>query len=73
MAYTFKSDFGESGLSGKLWEMEKNELDDYWRLYREGMIMLPLLTMLTIFSLVKYLRRVLITWAQHLIRFIKGS
>src|SRR5947209_14121538 len=34
LAYTFKADWGERGLSGRLWEMEKEELDNYWRLQR---------------------------------------
>lgn len=73
LAFTFKSDYGESGLSSKLWEMEKNELDNYWRLYKGGMIAFPLIALLTIYSLMKYLRRVLISRTQQFIRGTRDS
>ncbi|HTT40762.1 MAG TPA: glycosyltransferase family A protein [Burkholderiales bacterium] len=38
LACSFKPDFGAAGLSGRLWEMEKGELDAYARLRREGLL-----------------------------------
>lgn len=60
LAFCYKPDFGSSGLSGDLWQMEKGELDTYWRLYRRGLIS-PLITPFLVFlSLAKYFRRLAI-------------
>lgn len=58
LSYSYKADYGGSGLSGNAWQMEKGELDTYRRIYREGLIS-PLVYLGCIsLSLVKHLRRV---------------
>jgi teichuronic acid biosynthesis glycosyltransferase TuaG len=57
LAYTYKRAFGESGLSGQLWIMEKSELANYWILRREGCIGLGATLALNAWSLAKFARR----------------
>lgn len=66
LAYTFKKPFGEGGLSGQLWQMEKSELENYWILRRDGCIGLPAALVLSSFSLAKFLRRVVLLGARRL-------
>lgn len=56
----YKPMYGSSGLSSHMWKMEISELDNYRILYKSGKINLLLVTMLTMFSLLKYLRRMTI-------------
>lgn len=63
LSYSYKSDFGESGLTADLWKMEKGELDTYKRVYADGHISGVLYLFIQCFSLAKYLRR------QLMIRF----
>ena len=56
----YKSPFGVGGLSAQLWLMECGELGNYRRLYRADCINLLQLGMLDIYSLLKYVRRLLI-------------
>ena len=58
LAYTYKQPFGEGGLSGQLWQMEKAELANYWILRRNGSIGMPAALGLTVYSLAKFARRV---------------
>ena len=60
MGYFYKALFGEGGLSGSLLNVEKGELDTYWRLHRQGLLSSFSTLCLTIFSLAKHLRRVVI-------------
>jgi glycosyltransferase involved in cell wall biosynthesis len=60
LAYTFKAPFGESGLSGELWNMEKAELDNYAILYRAGRINALSAAALLCLSVVKFLRRLIV-------------
>jgi glycosyltransferase involved in cell wall biosynthesis len=60
LAYTYKRPYGQSGLSGQLWKMEKAELDNYWILRRQGHIGLPAALALSAWSLAKFLRRLLL-------------
>ena len=57
LAFTFKRDFGEDGLSARLWEMEKGELDNYWGLRRAGKLGLIPVVLLSFWSLIKFARR----------------
>ncbi len=58
LACMFKAPYGAGGLSSRQWEMEKSELDNYWGLKRTGKLgLLPALA-LTIYSLLKYAKRV---------------
>jgi glycosyltransferase involved in cell wall biosynthesis len=58
LAYTYKRPFGESGLSGQLWVMEKSELANYRILRREGAIGLGAAVTLSAWSLAKFARRI---------------
>jgi len=58
LACIFKAPYGAGGLSGRQWKMEKSELDNYWGLKRAGKLgLLPALA-LTVYSLLKYAKRV---------------
>lgn len=59
LAYSYKADYGGTGLSGNLWEMELGELDTYRRILREELISPAAWFALALFSLLKYLRRVM--------------
>ena len=56
----YKHLYGASGLSSQLWLMEKSELDNYLRLYRGGSINFAEWLSLSSYSLLKYVRRLLI-------------
>lgn len=56
----FKYYYGESGLSGNMWAMEKGELGNYLYLFREGKIGIFLFTSASIFSLIKFIRRLVL-------------
>jgi glycosyltransferase involved in cell wall biosynthesis len=57
LARRHKPPFGAGGLSGDLAAMEKDELDVYLRLYRQGRIVLAGLLIAWCFSLLRYVRR----------------
>ena len=59
-AYIYKIPYGEDGLSGHLWEMEKADLDTYKRLCHEGLISWPKVIGLTVFSVAKYALRLIL-------------
>lgn len=58
LAYLFKAPYGEGGLSGNLWEMEKGEIGNYIWLYRKGYLNWFSVYGLVVYSLFKFLRRV---------------
>jgi len=58
LAYFHKAPFGEKGLSGNLWNMEKGELDTYRRLYQKGLLPLSAYFSLIFFSIFKHFVRV---------------
>lgn len=61
MAYSFKEEFGDGGLTGNLWKMEKGELDNMLRLY-EANILGPILFFLaSTFSVIKYIKRLVLS------------
>ncbi len=66
MATSFKAFYGEAGLSGNLWELEKGELENYSILHREGLISLPLCLAARGFSFLKFIRRVMICMRRRL-------
>ncbi len=61
LACIFKAPYGAGGLSARQWEMEKSELDNYWGLKRAGRLGLPAALALSVYSLLKYARRAVIT------------
>lgn len=52
-----KLEYGYSGLSSKLWQMEKGELKNYFHICNKGYINSFQLLYYTLFSLLKYFRR----------------
>lgn len=60
LAYTFKAEYGESGLSRELWNMQKGEMDAYKRLRKANRITSISSLILTLWSLIKYIRRVVL-------------
>jgi glycosyltransferase involved in cell wall biosynthesis len=65
LAYSFRPEFSPGGYSGYLWAHEKRELSALFFLYKENNISLLFWLPSSIFSLIKYVRRVIIN------RFIK--
>jgi len=57
LAFIHKAAFGEGGLSSCLWEMEKGELIQYWKLCRSGYINLFIYASISFYSILKFLRR----------------
>jgi len=62
LAAIYKEPFGESGLSSQIWLMERAELGNYWRLYKEKFIGPIVLGLLTVYSLGKFGRRLVLFW-----------
>jgi teichuronic acid biosynthesis glycosyltransferase TuaG len=60
LSFTYKSQYGSGGLSGRLHQMEKKEIASYFELYRKKLI--PALFLITLIpvSLTKYLKRIII-------------
>jgi len=61
LAYSYKAPYGAGGLSGQLWKMESGELDTYRRLRNEQLISWPAFVGLSVFSIVKCIRRLVIS------------
>lgn len=61
LSYSYKSLYGEGGLSAQLWKMEKGELNNYATLYQTGHINILLLVSATCFSITKFIKRLLVT------------
>ena len=61
LASIFKAPYGEGGLGGKLWEMEKGQLSTYWRQVRERRLRLITLVLLVPWSLARFVRRLVLT------------
>ena len=61
LAFSFKRDFGEGGLSSHLWRMQRELLDTYRRLHAAGHIGWGEWLALDIVSWLKFVRRVAIT------------
>lgn len=60
LAAIYKAGYGASGLSADMWRMEKAELANYRHFARQGKISPPLLIVLIGYSLLKYVRRLVI-------------
>ncbi len=61
LAFRFKAVYGQEGLSGHLWRMEKGEIDSYVKLHRGGYLPFFLLAGLVGLSLVKFMRRIVLS------------
>lgn len=63
LAAIYKRGVGVAGLSAQLWLMERGELGNYKSLYRDGQIACWLWLGLSTYSLLKFVRRLLIYWS----------
>lgn len=61
LAATYKEDYGTAGLSSHLWKMEKGELSAYWYVYKCRYICFISVLFLSLYSLIKYFKRVIVT------------
>lgn len=62
LAAIYKRPFGEAGLSSQIWLMGKSDLSNYRRLHQRGYINLTLGLLLGAYSLLKFIRRLVIYW-----------
>lgn len=60
LACIYKAPFGESGLSSDMVEMEIGELRAYWATCREMPLLFPAMLLLVPYSLLKFLRRLIL-------------
>ncbi len=60
LAAIYKDPFGVTGLSSRVWLMERSDLGNYKRLYDDQSINVIQLVILVIYSMLKYLRRLMI-------------
>ena len=67
LAYLYKAPYGEGGLSGQLWEMEKGELETYLIVSKEKPILRKYIWLLYIYSMIKFIKRLLLSM------FIRGK
>lgn len=63
LAAIYKEPFGVHGLSAQVWLMERGDLGNYRRLYNEKFIKGYQFSALGIFSVLKYVRRLIIYWS----------
>lgn len=66
----YKQAYGVSGLSSHMWAMEKSELANYWQLYKSKNIGFVYVVMLHVYSLAKFLRRLILVSFRR-ITFVK--
>jgi len=62
LAAIYKSPFGAGGLSARLWLMEQGELSNYKNLYNKQYISQLEWFVLSVYSLLKFVRRLMIYW-----------
>ena len=60
LAAIYKEPFGVAGLSAQVWLMERGDLGNYRRLYRDNLIRGYQLAALSLYSVLKYVRRLFI-------------
>ena len=61
LAFLYKAEYGEGGLSRNLWEMQKGQMDTYCRLRKSGRITELVLSVLLAWSVIRFVRRIMIT------------
>ena len=70
LAAIYKSSFGVRGLSANIFAMERSELYNYVHLYKIQRIELSVLIFLQAFSLLKFLRRLVIVGARKVVVYL---
>ncbi len=66
MAYSYKEDFGDGGLTGDLWKNQQGVLATYQQIYQLGLISIVAFILACSFSCMKYIRR----WGMTKSRFL---
>lgn len=69
MAYSFKEEFGDGGLTGNLWRAQQGILDTYQKIFSAGLIPFFMFILVSSFSFLKYFRR----WSIVKWRFLINS
>ncbi|ADE13111.1 glycosyltransferase family 2 protein [Sideroxydans lithotrophicus] len=62
LAAIYKPAYGAAGLSAQLWSMERGDLDNYGQLYQSGCINFIQWLGLCIYSVLKFVRRLILYW-----------
>lgn len=60
LAYLYKARYGFGGLSSNMWKMEQGELGNFYEHYKAERIGIILLSIISAFSLIKYIKRMLV-------------
>jgi len=60
LAYIHKVLYGDDGLSSHMWAMEKADILNYWILRRQSLMSLIAASYLTVYSFIKYTRRIIV-------------
>lgn len=60
LTFLHKAEFGAGGLTGRLWNLEMGELNTYYEIYKQKLVGLGLFIFLSFYSLLKFLRRVIL-------------
>jgi len=71
MAYSFKEEFGDGGLTGDLWAMQMGVIDTFQQLAKSGFISFWIFILISIFSFFKYFRRLCVVKLRFLLSSIK--
>jgi glycosyltransferase involved in cell wall biosynthesis len=66
LAYTYKAEYGASGLTAHLWKMERGEIDTYLRVCADGLISKLACCTLVLYSLLKFGRRLVMRAVKRL-------
>lgn len=72
LAFSFKEHYGSSGLSSHVLQMEYGELSNYCKLYSYKKITLYIFITASIFSLIKFFRRIIKTQLKKVYIFVKS-
>lgn len=65
LAFSYKDDFGQAGLSANLWAHQKGELSTYKTIYMQKLISISLLSLLYVFSLLKFTKRIVVSFFRN--------
>jgi glycosyltransferase involved in cell wall biosynthesis len=69
LAYIFKPIYGQSGLSSNMYQMQISDLDNYRCLRSIGRISILEYVLLSIYSCVKFFKRLLVVGSMRLVRY----
>ncbi|MDM7324595.1 MAG: glycosyltransferase family 2 protein [Thermus sp.] len=72
LAFGYKAAWGEGGLSAKLWQMEKGELSVLLQLCQEGLYARAFFPLLAVWSLAKFVRRLVLWGLRQFVRTVGG-